>query len=89
MIILNNNNHNPTNTTLITNKTLTREKTNNNTYLLHPNYEETTLLLSIRSRSLRPKGTYVFNLRYQHNSFCISAWSVSVISQSQIPFLSF
>ena len=32
-----------TNKTLITNKTLTREKINNNTYLLHPNYEVTIL----------------------------------------------
>ena len=34
-----------TNKTLITGKTLTGEekKTNNNTYLLHPNYEKTTL----------------------------------------------
>ena len=34
-----------TNKTLITNKTLTGEekKSNNNTYLLHPNYEKTAL----------------------------------------------
>ena len=32
-----------TNETHIKNKTLRVKKTNNNTYLLHPNYEETTL----------------------------------------------
>ena len=31
-------------------------------YLLHPNYEETTL---------RSKEAYVFNLWYQYNSFCL------------------
>ena len=51
MIILNNNNYNNNNKTVITHKTLTgdgeknktNKQTNNNTYLLQPNYEKTTL----------------------------------------------
>ena len=50
-----------TNTTLITNKTLISKK--NNTYLLHPNYEETNLFhMQHKHCSLRPKGAYVFHL---------------------------
>ena len=42
MMILKNN-YNTTNKTLITDETVTGEEKNNNTYLLHPNYEKTTL----------------------------------------------
>ena len=52
------------NRTLITNETFLGKKTNhNNAYLLHPNFEGTIAWYEAEtSRSLRPKGAYVFNL---------------------------
>ena len=85
-----------TNETFLRNKTQGK-KTSNNTYALHPNYKVTTyeetmksLIWSVNITLLRPKWTCVFNLWHQYNYFClkdfsVSAWSIIVISQSQIP----
>ena len=53
------------------------------------------LICSVNIMFIKTKrGMYVFNLWYQYNSFClkdftVSAWSVIVISQSQILLWSF
>ena len=82
-----------------TDKTLTGEEKKKNTIILIY-YIQTIkrlpcLICSVNIRFIKTKrGMYVFNLWYQYNSFClkdftVSAWSVIVISQSQILLWSF
>ena len=79
-----------------TDKTLTGEEKKtktktriNNIYYIQTIKRLACLICSVNMFIKTKRGMYVFNLWYQYNSFClkdftISAWSVIVISQSQI-----
>ena len=60
MIILKNNNYNNSKLNTYNKQVTYTGKKNNNTYLLHPNYEETCLICSVNMKYIKIKRGICF-----------------------------